>query len=191
MSANKKLIILTIFMGAILVYSLFLPDEADTPKGKQSSEIETKVSMGQICFPEYNPSDGKLLFNQIQQKYKDCDLSPMLTSDYKVKYCLIIPIPTDEYHCLSIEERKKIMNYVSSLIPDAKKNYGRYLILSPSSPVFKTNVFEKYTKIMNYRCCAIAIGPIEKDYYYKAGSGERVYGGFVAEEQLIYPDDLE
>ncbi len=190
MSATKKLIILTIFMSAILIYSLFLPDEADSYKGKQSSKIETKVSMGQICFPEYNPSEGKLLFNQIQQKYKDCDLFPMLAMSLTKKCCLMVSIPTDEYSNLSLDYKKKIMNYVSSLIPDAKKVPNRYSILGPpSSTLFK--LLEKFTGMMTYQSCAISVGPIEEGNYYKTGSGVQVYGSYVAEEQLIYPDDLK
>ena len=158
-----------------------------------SSEVDLKVSMGQICFPEYKSTEGKLLFNEIQRKNNGCEMSPVLTSLGEDNR-LIIFIPTDEYSKLSLKDKRKIMNYASSLIPDAKKYPFDYSIIPSTAPIFKTkpNLMDNSTRKMTYKSCAIAVGPIKEGNYYKRGGDcENVYGKYVAEEQLIYPNDLE
>lgn len=169
------------------------PNLNDNFTTKQTSKAEL-LRTGKVCFPEYDPAESRFLFEEIQKKYMDCSLSPMLLSEFSEDCCLIIFIPIDEYRVFSLDVKKKIMNYVSSLIPDVKKHPYSYSIIPSTAPIFKMkpNILEKYTGMMSYRSCAIAVGPIEEGNYYKGGGeGEYVFGKYVAEEQLISPDDLK
>ena len=186
--ARTKLILTLI--GILVLISL--PFYAiDYFKERQAAKAEIEL-MGQICYPEYNPSEGKQILDRIQQKYKDCDLSPLFHGPFGERCSLIVFIPIDEYYNLSLEDKKKIMNYASSLIPDLKKHPHDYSTVPSTAPIYKMqpNIMKESTSRMSYNSCAIAIGPIEEGNYYKTGTGEQVYGSYVAEELIIYPDDL-
>ncbi|MFI4911328.1 MAG: hypothetical protein ACIAQZ_06625 [Sedimentisphaeraceae bacterium JB056] len=152
--------------------------------------LEKEESEAVLCFSEYNWNDGEKIYFDLQEKYPKCCFSPMLVP-IDGAYCVTLCVPEKDYNEFSLESKRKLLNYASSFVPVAKKYPSRYLILSPTAPIFKTGIIDTWVNPMDSKSCAITVGEIEYGYYYETGTGRQIYGEYIAEKFHVTYNELK